>query len=161
MNKYRPHILVLAEDDANKDVANGFMLHHEIDLRQTTILPVAGGWPKVRETLLSEYVQTMRKYPTRHLVLMVDFDEQKDRCEIMTAEVPADVAERIFVVGFWSAPEGLSGTGLGSKETVGLRLANECIDETKDVWNHDLLAHNSGELDRMSAQLRSICFSSS
>lgn len=26
MNKYRPHVLVLPEDDANRQIANGFLL---------------------------------------------------------------------------------------------------------------------------------------
>lgn len=160
MNKYRPHILILAEDDANNDVANGFMLHHEIDLRQTMILPASGGWPKVRETLLSEYVPTLRKYAGRHMVLVVDFDEQGDRHARMTDEIPDDVADRVFVIGFWSEPEALADAGIGSRETVGLKLATECFDETRNTWEHELLTHNARELERMATQLRAILFRS-
>lgn len=48
MNKERPHILVLPEDGANRQLANGFLL--EVDLarqRQMQVLAEAGGWRHV------------------------------------------------------------------------------------------------------------------
>ncbi len=48
-NKYAPHVLVLPEDDANNDIANGFLRHDALDLRAIQVLPCAGGWGKVRD----------------------------------------------------------------------------------------------------------------
>ena len=48
-NRYRPHIVVLIEDDADRDLFNGFML--EVDWRKNRQIhpePVSGGWPNVR-----------------------------------------------------------------------------------------------------------------
>lgn len=157
MNNYRPHVLVLPEDGANADIANGFILHDQIDDRQIQILPSAGGWPKVRDSM-TELAETMRRYQGRQIVLLVDFDKQEDRFKKMTDGVPGDLAKRVFVVGLWSEPEELSETDLGTRETLGFKLASECFDETRDAWNHELLAHNATELKRMTAQLRPILF---
>jgi MoaA/NifB/PqqE/SkfB family radical SAM enzyme len=36
-----------------------------------------------------------------------------------------------------------------SFETIGETLANNCADNTNDLWSHDLLKHNETELERM------------
>jgi hypothetical protein len=51
-NKYAPHVLVLPEDDANSDIANGFVLHVALDSRAIQVLRCAGGWAKVRDAFL-------------------------------------------------------------------------------------------------------------
>jgi hypothetical protein len=43
MNKYKSHILILPEDDANREIANGFNLNENLDDRSIQILPSAGG----------------------------------------------------------------------------------------------------------------------
>ena len=159
-NKFRPHVLVLPEDDANNDIANGFLLHVALDSRAIQVLPCAGGWAKVRDAFLSDHVAEMRRYPQRHMVLLVDFDDNSDRFDQMTGDIPGDLAERVYVIGVWSEPEELRRVGLGSKEDVGCKLASECYDETRNVWNHDLLSHNANELNRMTTPLRPILFRS-
>lgn len=62
-NRHRPHVLVLPEDDANRELANGF--HLQIDLtrqRQMQVLPVAGGWNEVLKRFKSEHVRASRDY---------------------------------------------------------------------------------------------------
>lgn len=49
LNKYRPHLLVLPEDDANRQIANGFILHPNVNSRAIQVLPPSGGWRKVLE----------------------------------------------------------------------------------------------------------------
>lgn len=159
-NKYRPHVLVLPEDDANNDIANGFLLHDALDSRAIQVLPCAGGWRKVRETFFSDHVIEMRRNPHRYMVLLVDFDNEPTRFDQMIEDTPDDLAERVFVMGVWSEPEELARAGLGNKEDVGYQLASECYDETRDVWNHDLLLHNADELHRMTTLLRPILFPS-
>ena len=46
VNKYLPHLLILPEDDANRELANGFVLNHAVNSRAVQILPPAGGWKK-------------------------------------------------------------------------------------------------------------------
>ena len=79
MNKYKPHLLVLPEDQANNDILNGFLLHDALDSRAIQPLPLGGGWPNVRRKFISEYAETMRNHPNRHVVLLVDFDKHDDR----------------------------------------------------------------------------------
>lgn len=160
VNKYVKHVLVLPEDDANSEIANGFLLHDAIDSRAIQVLPCAGGWAKVRDKFLSDHVAAMQQYANRHMVLLIDFDSRSDRFNRMTRDIPEDLAERVFVIGVWSEPEELRRAGLGSKEDVGGKLASECYDETRDAWNHDLLRHNDNELGRMTTLLRPFLFPS-
>ena len=84
-------MLVLPEDDANGDMANGFMLHETLDSRIIQVLPCAGGWPKVQETFTSDHIRTMRKYPKRHVVLLVDFNRNLNRFDKITGVIPQDL----------------------------------------------------------------------
>ena len=43
VNKYRPHVYVLSEDDANRQIANGFLLHPDLLARNIQALPEVGG----------------------------------------------------------------------------------------------------------------------
>ncbi len=158
-NKYKPHVLVLPEDDANSDIANGFLLHDALS-PVIKVLPCAGGWEKVRDGFLSAHVAAMRRFEYRYMVLLVDFDRNSNRFQEMTKDIPEDIEERVFVIGVWSEPEKLPRANLGSREEVGKQLADECFDKTRDVWEHDLLRHNAAELDRMTTHLRPILFPS-
>jgi hypothetical protein len=44
INKYKRHLLILSEDDAYKDIANGFVNHFAIVGNQIHIAQSAGGW---------------------------------------------------------------------------------------------------------------------
>lgn len=44
INKYLPHVLVIPEDKANSDIANGFLLHPQLNERSIQVLPYVGGW---------------------------------------------------------------------------------------------------------------------
>lgn len=46
INKHLPHLLVLPEDDEDRELANGFALHTAVDPRKIQVLPTAGGWLK-------------------------------------------------------------------------------------------------------------------
>ncbi|MCW8141446.1 MAG: hypothetical protein KIT58_21290, partial [Planctomycetota bacterium] len=77
-NAYMPHVLVIPEDDANRQLANGFVGAPGIAPRRIQVLPPAGGWRGVVETLLSDHVSGMRRFEQRLVVLLLDFDEQVD-----------------------------------------------------------------------------------
>jgi hypothetical protein len=42
VNKYQPHILVLPEDDANRQLANGFVLDQSVATRNIQVLEEVG-----------------------------------------------------------------------------------------------------------------------
>ena len=53
VNKYQPHVLVLPEDDANRQLANGFLLDQYLSTRKIQVLEEVGGWIQVLERFLS------------------------------------------------------------------------------------------------------------
>jgi len=158
-SKYRPHVLILPEDDANGQLATGFSLHESIDLRAIQILPEAGGWLKVRALFSEVHIAEMLRNPLRNMVLLVDFDGEPDRLDSMKKVIPDSLIERVFILGVWLEPEDFP-KRLGSLEQIGKQLASECQDNTRNVWNHELLQHNSNELDRMNATIKPILFPS-
>lgn len=48
INAYKPHLLVLPEDDANREMANGFLLDSRVLMCNMSVLPPAGGWRRRR-----------------------------------------------------------------------------------------------------------------
>ena len=157
MNKMVPHVLVLPEDDANSQLANGFQLDHSLDTRRMQILEEAGGWLEVVDRFKKVHVPEMERNANRFMVLLLDFDRRENRLQEVMAGIPADLNERVFVLGAWSEPEELR-RALGSYESIGLALAKDCRDNTNDTWAHDLLKHNTAELERLRRQVRPILF---
>jgi len=156
VNKYLPHVLVLPEDDANRNVANGF--HRDLALiKQMQVLPVAGGWKEVMNRFESEHISEMIRHPQRFMVLLIDFDNQAERLQKAKAAIPREMTDRVFVLGALSAPEDLKNT-LGSYETIGSALARDCRDGTDATWGHTLLLHNASELDRLRQHVRPFLF---
>ena len=74
LNKYRPHLLVLPEDDANRQIANGFILDTHLNIRAIQVLPPAGGWKKVLDDFTTVHAAEMQNIPKRMMVLLIDFD---------------------------------------------------------------------------------------
>ena len=77
-NKYEPHLLVLPEDDANRQLADGFMLDPNCNYRAIQVLNVAGGWGKVIDIFKNDYLPRMRVYPKRRIILLMDFDDKPE-----------------------------------------------------------------------------------
>jgi len=158
VNKDKPHVLILPEDSANRQLATGFLL--EVDLtrqRQMQVLVEAGGWHHVPHLFKSEYVKGIESYPARFMILLIDFDNDAERLNKARDVIPDHLNDRVFVLGVLSEPEDLK-TALGSYETVGSKLAQDCREETYATWNHELLQHNESELDRLRERVRSILF---
>jgi hypothetical protein len=160
VNRHLPHVLVLPEDDANRQIANGFLLEPRLQARKIQILPTAGGWPRVLADLKSQHIELLRRYPDRHLVLIIDFDGNvADRRQIFMADVPAELRDRVFLIGTRDEPEALKRLCEMSFECIGTKLASECGDGAYDgLWKHDDLVHNASELQRLIATVRPILF---
>ena len=157
VNRQVPHILVLPEDDANRQLANGFQLDQFLATRRMQILEEAGGWQEVLNRFKADHVREMDRNANRFMVLLLDFDRREDRLNTVRAAIPDHLKERVFVLGAWSEPEELRRI-LGSYETIGLAMAKDCRDNTEVIWAHSLLCHNADELERLRNHVRSILF---
>jgi hypothetical protein len=155
VNQYLPHVLVLPEDDANSQLANGFTL--DVSTRQIQVLEPAGGWMKVLECFESDHVRAMQSCTPRYMVLLIDFDGVPGRLNVAKNFIPDHLTDRVFVLGVWTEPEKLR-ADLGSYETIGMALAKDCREETDTTWGHDLLRHNAAEIDRLRDRVRPFLF---
>ena len=157
-NSFLPHVLVLPEDDANRQLAIGFRLEIPFALsRKIQVLPIAGGWLRVLDCFEKDHVGAMARFPNRTMVLLIDFDGQRDRLDRAKAVIPDNLKDRGFVLGAWTDPEALKAI-LGSYEKIGQALAEDCREETATTWGHELLRHNAGEMERLRQQVRPILF---
>lgn len=165
VNRYKPHVYVLPEDRANSALANGFHLGLGVtSTRQFQVLAERDGWEKVVETFLSGEVGGMDKHPESSMILLLDLDDRPDRFDPVKADIPVRLADRVFILGVKSEPEELKRDErlrrekLCSLEKIGEALAQECREHTDRLWHHDLLRHNSGELERPRKHVRPILF---
>jgi hypothetical protein len=143
VDKHRPRVLVLPEDDANSRLANGFLREPALLTHRIQVLVPADGWMKVLECFESDHV---------------DFDAHEERLTYAKNLVPARLIDRVFVLGVLKEPQDLNKTKLGSLETIGMALAKDCRDDTDSTWGHDLLKHNAGEIDRLRDSVRPFLF---
>ena len=159
VNRYKPHVWVVPEDDACRQLANGFVLHPSLDAIPIDIKPAAGGWPKVLTKLSREYIIGLRDYALRHLVLLIDFDNNvEERTKHFREQFPKDLYGRIYLLGSRSAPEPLRRDFGQSFEKIGQLLADDCANKTNASWGNELLRHNIPELDRLTTSVRNILF---
>jgi hypothetical protein len=158
VNRAKPHALVLPEDDANRQIANGFELELPMGTsRQFQILPIAGGWREVLAQFKADHIAGMNTYPNRSMIFLLDFDDQPDRRDDVMREVPDHLRHRVFLLGVNPEPEDLR-RDLGSYETIGRNLAIDCRDGTNITWQHRRLSHNAAEVSRLRQQVQSILF---
>jgi hypothetical protein len=139
-------------------MANGFVMGVEFNDRQVQVMPVAGGWPSVRDDLHSEYIRTLREFDGAHVVLLVDFDAIETRVPDMLRDVPEELLDRVVVIGAKTDPEELRRSLRLSFEEIGLRLAEECRDGVVELWGHELLINNAAEIDRAGSAIRAVMF---
>jgi len=158
INRYKPHLLVLPEDDANRQIANGFLLDSKLNSRAIQVLPEARGWEDVVEKFTNNYASTMRQYSHRMIALLIDFDQDEDRLDYVKQHIPSDLEDRVFVLGVLSEPERLRNDIKKNFEEIGETLANDCPDDTNELWGHELLKHNKTELARMVPSVKSFLF---
>lgn len=158
-NAYKNHILVFPEDDANRQIANGFITYPNINTRTIQVLPEAGGWLKLLKKFNSDHVDEMRKFTNRRMLLLIDFDDQDQaRMNQINSQIPSDINARVFVLGVKSEPEKLKSALQKPFETIGHTLALECDNNQNILWNHCLLQHNQSELGRLSCDVKSFLF---
>ena len=158
INKYQKHLLVLPEDDPNRQIANGFLRDPNLNANAIQVLPSAGGWTKVVEKFTKDHAPAMRKFSNRMIVLLIDFDRRKDRFSHVESKIPDDLKERVFVLGVLSEPEDLRRDSQKTFENIGKSLAQDCSENKHELWGHDLLKHNKTELERMISSVKPYLF---
>lgn len=151
-NRYKPHLLVWFEDDAYREIGNGFVENPALDLRVTDrSKPPFGGWHKVVDELDNINTYKMSKYTDRYILLLVDYDRSSDRLNQINDKIPEYLKDRIFTLGAFSEQEDLRAQLNMSFERIGRVLSQECSEKKWALWEHDLLKHNKSELGRMMA----------
>jgi len=160
VNRYLPHVLLLPEDDANRKIAQGFILELSLPYsRNIQVLVEVGGWMEVLDHFQRVYQRDMDQFPKTFLILLVDFDGDKNRLNYLRTKIPDRLRDRTFVLGTLSEPEELKKEPRRSYETIGQGLAKDCRDGTDEIWSHPLLKHNAPEVFRLREHLRPILFS--
>jgi hypothetical protein len=158
VNRRRLHVFVLPEDDANRQLAIGFLSDQYLSNGQAKVLREAGGWTRALERFKENEVAGMDRFPERLMVLLIDLDGRKERLTQAKAEIPSHLVERVFILGALTKPEALKQAGLGSYEQIGLTMAKDCREGTDGIWAHDLLRHNASELGRLQEKVRPFLF---
>ena len=91
INNYNPHLIILPEDDHNSQIANGFKGDLNVNFRVIQTLRVAGGWKKVLEEFKNTHISSMRQFPQRNMLSLIDFDDQEDRFSYAKDYIPEDL----------------------------------------------------------------------
>lgn len=158
VNKYQPHVLVLPEDAADRQVANGFILDQSVFTRRIQILEEAGGWARVLDQFETDHIAGMESWPCRFIVLLIDFDGDLSRLTQAKARIPSNLDDRVFVLGSLTDPEDLKRSFGGTLEHIGTALAEDCRGEANQIWGLALLRHNSKELNRLRTSVSPFLF---
>jgi len=160
VNKHRPHLFLIPEDDANRQLAVGFLNHYAVTDRVVDMRNPAGGWSKVLDVFETEYLKLLRGNENGHVVMLIDFDEKvDDRRALFEQRIPHDLRSRVFVLGSKDEPETLK-RELKKKpfESIGGELALGCLKDDLGLWGHAHLMHNNSELQRLVKLVKPILF---
>ncbi len=159
VNRYSDHILVVPEDDANRQLANGFITHFSVKPRAIQVLNPEGGWLKVFSRFQSSLIDDLRNYPKMHLVLLVDFDnDYQNRIQQFKNECPTELCDRFYILGAKSEPESIKKAMSKNYEAIGNLLVEDCRANVNTYWSHTELDHNSGEIARLNKSVSSFLF---
>ena len=153
---------MLPEDDANRQLVNGFRTNGDVHDRRVQVLPPAGGWKNALEAM-ERHQSGLATYPLRHLLLMIDFDTQVDermrRFLDLRSALPTGVQDRVYLLGSFGTPEQLRKACAMTFEHIGAKLAADCTpDNAGGIWQHPQLQHNANELARLVAKVRPFLF---
>lgn len=161
INREQLHVIVIPEDNANQQLAFGFIEHHAVNDRLIQVMPPANGWPGVLKKFSEVYLPLLQAYPHAHVVMLVDFDEKVDqRKSNFENHIPDDVRDRVFVIGSRSEPEKLKKKLKLGFAKIGDELAENCHSDGYVLWSHQELAHNESELQRLIASVKPFLFRS-
>jgi hypothetical protein len=136
-NDFRPHVKVIPEDEANRQIANGFLIEAGAT-REMQVLEVAGGWLKVIESFQSVHARELDRCSERLVILLIDFDGDEQRPSFVKEHVPERLRDRVFILGVQTEPEALRtvpavtnrsvepSRGIAAREPTPLGAMNSC-----------------------------------
>jgi len=163
-NNERPHVLILPEDKAFAEMANGFLLEVDND-RQARVEKFGGGKEGLRRRVI-ELLPSLGRYLERSLVVLFDGD-RKDSPLDFWAEVQAErSATRVFFVWTRAEAEDLRREFMNAGylvegnhlEGIGKVLATDCRDHSWNKWACEQLTDcHTSQADGL-ATLREILF---
>jgi hypothetical protein len=159
MNRYTDHLYILPEDDCDRQLANGFRSHDQVRTPRIQVMPPADGWAEVLKKFQVEYIAHLRRYKLGHLVMLIDFDgDYGNRRAHFDRETPADLKDRVFVIGARLTPEELK-KALGKDfEDIGKSLADACFKGIDGDWSHQELSHNDPDRQRLLRSVKPFLF---
>ena len=161
MNKSSEHVYVIPEDDADRQIAVGFIEHHSVKDSRIKVMPVAGGWMNVLKTFVDEYIQNLKNNPKAHVVMLIDFDGWfEQRRKKFEQEIPDEIKPRVFVVGSKNTPQTLK-RALNyqfSFSKIGDSLADECATGITKLWGHEQLTHNDPDRQHLNLTVKPFLF---
>lgn len=159
VNNHKPHVVILPEDDADRQIVNGFLLDPSLKARNVQVLNPSGGWARVLDSFKNDHINDLRQYPDRHFVMVIDFDTQGDsRRERFERAIPEDLRDRVYLLGSSQTPEALKNACRCSFESIGKQLAEACYSNTEGLWSQEMLADNQTERSRLNGAVKSILF---
>lgn len=165
VNNYQPHLLILSEDDAYKDMANGFFTHFAIISSGVHIAKPAGGKAKLLDFFLQTHVTAVRKYQQRHVLLLLDLDGDLGCRPNIVKQIPTDIHERVFFLCSLNEAENIKkDLGSGKFEAIGEKLAEVCYTDAYahaqpgNPWLCPQLEHNRDEVERLARAVRPFLF---
>ncbi len=157
---------MLVENDANRQLINGLSQPPWLMARSLQLLQLAGAWKQVLGTLIDPFtIQGMNEFGKRHLLLLIDFDEQfANRWGLYQqhkATLAPHISDRTYLLGCLHEPEKLKASCkyAMSIEKLGRQLSDDCASPTaENVWRHQHLQHNADQLNRLVLQVKPFLF---
>ena len=107
VNRYRPHVWLIPEDDADRQLAVGFLNHEAVADRVVGVRAPAGGWHEVLDVFEKRVSSAASQVSRPHVVMLIDFDGDESRRAHFEARIADDVRPRVFVIGSKDDPETL------------------------------------------------------
>jgi len=160
VNKSLDHVYVIPKDRANEEIANGFLLHDQVDECRIQVSSNARGWTGVLKVFETEYIPRLNANAKEYVILLVDFDGKfSKRYQQISESIPGNLKDQGFVLGSKDEPERLK--KLFKKaflEDIGTALAEECYQDSLVLWGHEHLMHNETERLRIARLLKPFLF---
>ena len=159
INKYDNFLIIETEDDANRQILNGFMKGVGLNIRKIQLSNHCSGWSSVINKFESKMISYLNEYQKGYVIMVIDFDDHYDERKRMIEEkIPSNLYNRVFVLGAKKEPEDLK-RNLGlNYEAIGEKMADGFLDNNHQLWECEDLKHNLEELHRACIQIRSFIY---
>lgn len=154
VNREKPYLIVLFEDNAYKDLFMGFQFSTQRQVKQNTVY---GGFKYIYLELTNNdslTLKELKKYSNAYVLAMIDADldsQSESNIEKLKSSICTEYKERVFVVGSQYEAEDIKKTVIeqGKWKSVSKKLENSCINEDCGLWQDEMLEHNSAEIARL------------